>query len=167
VREAVKSDHPATRLHYVAKIARRIHDSLRSESEVLCGASAFAPDFVREKERIRYERQMGFVKLLTEMGTLRPEVTETAARDILWTLTSQDIRRRDWWFSGNGAPIDTNSGSAIPSYNSYEWSFLGQLKKLRADNAEIKVARKVLRRATIFDRLPEEPCTEFVAQYRS
>ena len=94
VREAVKSDDPATRLRYAAKIARRIHDSLRSESEVLRGASAFAPDFVREKERIRYERQAGLVKLLTEKETLRPEVTETAARDILWTLTSQDIHRR-------------------------------------------------------------------------
>jgi len=94
VREAVKSDDPATRLRYAAKIARRIHDSLRSESEVLRGASAMAPEFIREKERIRYERQAGLVKLLEEKGALRPEVTETAARDILWTLTSHDIHRR-------------------------------------------------------------------------
>jgi len=94
VREAVKSDDPATRLRYAAKIARRIHDSLRSESEVLRAASAMAPEFIREKERIRYERQAGLVKLLEEKGALRPEVTETAARDILWTLTSHDIHRR-------------------------------------------------------------------------
>ena len=87
VREAVKSDDPATRLRYAAKIARRIHDSLRSESEVLRGASAFARPIVRERERIRYERQAGLVRLLTEKGALRPEVTETAVRDILWTLT--------------------------------------------------------------------------------
>lgn len=94
VREAVKSDDPATRLRYAAKIARRIHDSLGSESEVLRGASVVAPDFVRERERTRYERQGGLVKLLTEKRALRPEVTETAAHDILWTLTSQDIHRR-------------------------------------------------------------------------
>jgi AcrR family transcriptional regulator len=94
VREAMKSHDPATRLRFAAKIARRIHDALRSESEVLRGASAVAPDFIREKERIRYERQAGLVKLLTEKRALRPEVTETAARDILWTLTSHDIHRR-------------------------------------------------------------------------
>jgi AcrR family transcriptional regulator len=94
VGEAMQSDDPATRLRYAAKIARRIHDSLRSESEVLRGASAVAPDFIREKERVRYERQAGLVKLLAEKGALRPEVTETAARDILWTLTSHDIHRR-------------------------------------------------------------------------
>jgi AcrR family transcriptional regulator len=94
VREAVKSDDPATRLRYAAKIARRIHDSLRSESEVLRGASVVAPDFVRERERTRYERQGGLVKLLTEKRALRPEMTETAAHGILWTLTSRDIHRR-------------------------------------------------------------------------
>jgi AcrR family transcriptional regulator len=94
VREAMKSDDPATRLRYAAKIARRIHESLRSESEVLRGASAVAPDFIREKERTRYERQAGLIKLIEEKGALRPEVTGTAARDILWTLTSHDVHHR-------------------------------------------------------------------------
>jgi AcrR family transcriptional regulator len=93
VREAMKSDDPTARLRYAAKIARSIHDSLRSESEVLRGASAMAPDFMREREQIRYERQAGLVKLLAEKGALRAEVNETAARDILWTLTSHDIHR--------------------------------------------------------------------------
>jgi hypothetical protein len=53
-----------------------------------------APDFIREKERVRYERQAGLVKLLAEKGALRPEVSETAARDMLWTLTSHDTHRR-------------------------------------------------------------------------
>ena len=34
------------------------------------------------------------MNLLEEQGALRPEVDETAARDILWTLTSHDIHRR-------------------------------------------------------------------------
>ena len=94
VREAVQSNDPETRLRYAAKIARSIYESLRSESEVLRGAAAVAPEFVREKERLRYERQAGLVKLLEEKGALRPEINPAAARDILWTLTSYDIHRR-------------------------------------------------------------------------
>jgi AcrR family transcriptional regulator len=94
VREAMKSDDPETRLRYAAKIARKIHDSLRGEIEVLRGAAAVAPEFLREKEHIRYERQAGLVKLLAEKGALRSGMGPTAARDILWTLTSHDIHRR-------------------------------------------------------------------------
>lgn len=94
VREAMQSDDPETRLRYAAKIARSIFDSLRNESEVLRGATAVAPEFVHEKERIRYERQEGLIKLLEDKGALRPELNVTAARDILWTLTSYDIHRR-------------------------------------------------------------------------
>ena len=93
VREAMRSDDPETRVRYAAKIARRIFDSLRSESEVLRGATAVAPDFVREKERLRYERQGGLINLLEEKSALRPELTAAAARDILWTLTSYEIHR--------------------------------------------------------------------------
>jgi len=101
VREAMRSDDPETRVRYAAKIARRIFDSLRSESEVLRGATAVAPDFVREKERLRYERQGGLINLLEEKSALRPELTAAAARDILWTLTSYEIHRclvveRNW-----------------------------------------------------------------------
>jgi hypothetical protein len=90
----VQSNDPETRLRYAAKIARSIYDSLRNESEVLRGAATVAPEFVREKERLRYERQAGLIKLLEEKGALRPELNPAAARDILWTLTSYDIHRR-------------------------------------------------------------------------
>src|SRR5215467_8039094 len=93
VREAMRSDDPETRVRYAAKIARRIFDSLRSESEVLRGAAAVAPDFVREKERLRYERKSGLINLLEEKSALRPELTAAAARDILWTLTSNENQR--------------------------------------------------------------------------
>jgi len=93
VREATRSEDPETRLRCAARIARRIFDSLRSESEVLRGATAVAPDFVREKERLRYERQAGLIKLLEEKSALRPALTATTARDILWTLTSYEIHR--------------------------------------------------------------------------
>src|SRR6202035_3035336 len=40
VREALESDDPVTRLRFAARIARGIFDSLRSEAEVLRGATA-------------------------------------------------------------------------------------------------------------------------------
>jgi AcrR family transcriptional regulator len=94
VREANKSDDPATRLRFAAKIARGIFDALRSEAEVLRGATAIAPEFIREREKIRYERQAGLVKLLEGENALRAGLSASTARDILWTLTSYDIHRR-------------------------------------------------------------------------
>jgi AcrR family transcriptional regulator len=94
VREALKSDDPVTRLRFAARIARGIFDSLRSEAEVLRGATAIAPDFIRERERIRYERQEGVVQVLDQKGALRTGLTVSLARDILWTLTSYDVYRR-------------------------------------------------------------------------
>jgi AcrR family transcriptional regulator len=94
VRQASQSDDPETRLRFAAKIARGIFDSLRREAEVLRGVTAVAPEFVRERERIRYERQEGLVKLLDQKGALRAGLTAPMARDILWTLTSYDIHRR-------------------------------------------------------------------------
>ena len=94
VREALKSDDPVTRLRFAARIARGIFDSLRSEAEVLRGATAIAPDFIRERERIRYERQEGVVQVLDRKGALRTGLSVPMSRDILWTLTSYDIYRR-------------------------------------------------------------------------
>ena len=61
---------------------------------MLRGATAIAPDFIRERERIRYERQEGVVQVLDQKGALRTGLTVSMARDILWTLTSYDIYRR-------------------------------------------------------------------------
>ncbi len=94
VREANKSDDPVTRLRFAAKIARGIFDSLRCEAEVLRGATAIAPELIREREKIRYERQAGLVKLLEQKRALRAGLSASMARDILWTLTSYDIHRR-------------------------------------------------------------------------
>jgi AcrR family transcriptional regulator len=94
VRESNASDHPEKRLRIAAKIARGIFDSLRTEVEVLRGATAVAPEFIREREQVRYERQGGLIQFLDKKRVLPPGITETHARDILWTLTSYDIYRR-------------------------------------------------------------------------
>jgi len=88
------SSDPEARLRIAAKIARGIFDSLRCEVEVLRGAAAVAPEFIREREQVRYERQAGLIQFLDKQGVLRPGITATMARDILWTLTSYDIHRR-------------------------------------------------------------------------
>jgi AcrR family transcriptional regulator len=94
VRESNASDDPEKRLRIAAKIARGIFDSLRSEVEVLRGATAVAPEFIREREQVRYERQGGLIQFLDQKRVLPPGINETHARDILWTLTSYDIYRR-------------------------------------------------------------------------
>jgi AcrR family transcriptional regulator len=93
VREAMESDDPNARMHYVARIARGIFDSLRSQSELMRGASAIAPGLMREKERMRFERQAGMVDYLARKKALRSGLRAAAARDILWTLTSSEIYR--------------------------------------------------------------------------
>lgn len=94
VRESNASSDPEARLRIAAKIARGIFDSLRCEVEVLRGANAVAPDFIREREQIRYDRQAGLIQFLDKQGALRSGITVPIARDILWTMTSYDIHRR-------------------------------------------------------------------------
>jgi AcrR family transcriptional regulator len=93
VHEALESDDPYARMHYVARIARGIFDSLRGQSELMRGASAIAPSLMREKERMRFERQAPMVDYLVRKKALRAGLNSTAARDILWTLTSSEIYR--------------------------------------------------------------------------
>jgi hypothetical protein len=40
-----------------------------------------------------FKQQAGLIKLLEEKSALRPDLTASAARDILWTLTSYEIHR--------------------------------------------------------------------------
>ena len=93
------------------------------------------------------------MKFLEEKGALWPEVNEMR-RATFSGLSPVTIFIVDWWLSGNGAPIDTNSRSGRTVARGSP----------RAHATEIKVARKVLRAATTFDRFAEEPCIGFVAQ---
>jgi AcrR family transcriptional regulator len=96
VRKALETEEPAKRLRFAARIARQIYDSQSSMLELLRGAGALAPDlaqFERERECDRYESQKRMITYLSTNGFLRPGLMPTAARDILWTLTSRDIYR--------------------------------------------------------------------------
>jgi AcrR family transcriptional regulator len=93
IREAGKDENPDTRLRFAARISRQIYDALQNEAELLHSAASVAPDFVRDKEKMRYERQSGMVRFLEMKGALRKDLSAAAARDILWALTSRDVYR--------------------------------------------------------------------------
>jgi AcrR family transcriptional regulator len=92
IREVGMDENPPARLRLAARICRQIYDALQNEAELLRGAEA-APDFVREKEKLRYDRQSGMVRFLESKGVLRKDLTGSAARDILWVLTARDVYR--------------------------------------------------------------------------
>ena len=93
LRKAGKDENPNTRLRVAAKLSRQIYDALQNEAELLRGAAAAAPDFVREKENLRYSRQSGMIRWLETKGALRKNLSAAAALDILWTLTARDVYR--------------------------------------------------------------------------
>jgi hypothetical protein len=80
----------------VARISRTVVDSLRAELDLLGSAGVVAPELaelVRGRETRRLERQEGMAAYLAEAGALRPGLDATAARDILWALTGQELYR--------------------------------------------------------------------------
>lgn len=93
LREAMQYQDPAMRLRVASKLSRQIYDALQNEAELLRGADFAAPEFVREKENLRYNRQSGMIKFLQSKNALKKNITAGAALDILWTLTSREVYR--------------------------------------------------------------------------
>lgn len=88
--------HPAERLRGVAKIARTVYDSERTEMNLLRGAVLVGPEFAeleREIEQRRFERQETNIKRLAIAKALRAGISVPAARDILWALTGRESYR--------------------------------------------------------------------------
>ena len=55
-----------------------------------------APDLAAletERECKRYEAQKNIITFVKQAGRLRKALSETQARDILWTLTSREVYR--------------------------------------------------------------------------
>jgi AcrR family transcriptional regulator len=104
VRQATSAPDPRTRLRYAARIARQIFDSERPVLDLLRGAGVLAPELLRverERESMRYERQEPLIEYLAKKKQLRPGLTRSRAREILWALTSRDlyrmlVRERGW-----------------------------------------------------------------------
>lgn len=104
VRKALSAEDPETRLRLAAPIARQIHDAQSAAFDLLRGAGVVAPELAKleqQRECLRYERQERMIISLRDARRLRQELDYTAARDILWMLTSRDIyrmlvRERGW-----------------------------------------------------------------------
>lgn len=96
VATALQTTQPGARLRYAARIARQTHDAQSATQDVLRGAGVVAPELSaleRDRESRRYDAQKALIEYLPEHGYLRRDVPASAARDILWTLTSRDIYR--------------------------------------------------------------------------
>jgi AcrR family transcriptional regulator len=96
IREVQVTTNPEAKLRFPAKIARQIHDAQSSTFDRFAGAGVLAPDLASlrtERECGRYEAQKKIITFVQQAGRLKPGLTETEARDILWTLTSRDVYR--------------------------------------------------------------------------
>jgi AcrR family transcriptional regulator len=96
VTQAKETSDPSDRLRGVARITRQVYAAERAEIELLRGVGAVSPELAsleREKEAQRFEAQARNADVLASSGRLRPGITSSAARDIVWTLTGRDTFR--------------------------------------------------------------------------
>ena len=96
VQKALSAENPIERLRMAASIARSIYDTEKSEMGLIRAASGFSPELKtleQEGEKMRFERQEGTIKLLSQNKLLAPGLNIRPARDILWALTGREIYR--------------------------------------------------------------------------
>jgi AcrR family transcriptional regulator len=104
IRQIQTTMDPETKLRFPARIARQIHDAHSSTFDRFRGAGVVVPGLAaleKDRECRRYEAQKKIITFLKQAGRLRIGLSETAARDILWTLTSREVyhmlvRERSW-----------------------------------------------------------------------
>lgn len=95
---------PLERLAFAPRFARQIYESEKSVEDLLRGAGMLAPELAsveQERDCMRYEAQGMLIDGLQRAGLLRPGLEHTAARDVLWSLTSRElyrmlVRERGW-----------------------------------------------------------------------
>lgn len=96
VREAMQTAAPRERLKFAARIARRIYESEHAVLDLLRGAGTVAPGLAQQEARhecTRYEAQQVMIQYLVQSRSLKKDLDEKRARDILWSLTSRDLYR--------------------------------------------------------------------------
>lgn len=104
VRKARRATDPESRLRLAAAVARRLRHSQSEVFDLMRGAGVVAPELAKleqQRERLRYEKEEGVIRLLRESGRLRPGLTDQPARDIFWVFTGGDVyrmlvRERGW-----------------------------------------------------------------------
>lgn len=104
VDESMQEKSPQKRLGITAKLARKIYDAEKDQTDILRGATMVAPELKeleQEREKRRYQRQAEYVKKMMKEKFLAKGLTLQTARDILWALTGRDMYRmlvieREW-----------------------------------------------------------------------
>jgi AcrR family transcriptional regulator len=87
---------PRQRIELVARLTRRVYETMAPEFDLLHGASAIAPELAEVAHQVgarRRENQQRLVSFLTEREKLRGDLGPDEALDVLWTLTSYDLFR--------------------------------------------------------------------------
>lgn len=87
---------PYRRVALVAHLTRHVYDTLSTELDLLRGIEIIAPEMaeiVQSVEQRRWSHQERLIVFLQERGVLRAGLTQAAATDELWALTSFDVYR--------------------------------------------------------------------------
>lgn len=97
VENSMTEKTPEKRLAITAKLARQLYDAEKGLMDLFHEASSEFKELEQEREERRYDRQSKYVKSLP----ISKSLTQTQARDILWTLTGRDLYRlfvieRNW-----------------------------------------------------------------------
>jgi AcrR family transcriptional regulator len=94
IRAVIEEPDPRRQIELYAATQPGIHRRAGSLVRALLGAVATDPELKAlrdEMEAWRLEGQGRFVGMLAERGHLRPGLTFEVARDVLWTLCSQEV----------------------------------------------------------------------------
>lgn len=87
---------PSRRIALVAHLTRHVYDSLSIELDLLRGIEVIAPELAEIAQTVEHRRwghQERLIVFLQERGVLRAGLTQAAATDELWALTSFDLYR--------------------------------------------------------------------------
>jgi AcrR family transcriptional regulator len=129
VEKVTAQTDPVDVLKTVASITRLIYESERRQMGSIHRAGIVSAGLRRleqDLENQRYERQELVVRRLFDTAAIRPGLSVTDARDILWSLTSGEVYRllvleRKWtadeyeaWLGGLLATALLNSGACVP-----------------------------------------------------
>jgi AcrR family transcriptional regulator len=96
VDELRSAQDPRQRIELVARLTRRVYETMAPEFDLLNGASAIAPELAGVARQVgarRRENQQRLVLFLAERKRLRADLGPDEALDVLWTLTSYDVFR--------------------------------------------------------------------------
>jgi AcrR family transcriptional regulator len=96
VDELRSAQDPRQRIELVARLTRRVYETMAPELGLLHGASVIAPELAEVARQVgarRREKQQRLVLFLAERQRLRGDLDPDEALDVLWTLTSYDLFR--------------------------------------------------------------------------